>query len=275
MSVLESRPVTELTSGQLVEIMNLGFEDYILPARFQVPSFEARMGREHLDRNVSQVFYLDGQPAGVVLVNRRGWHSRIGAMGVAKAFRGKGYGGQMLAGVLEAARLRADKSVVLEVFEENHSAVALYTKLGFKVVRRLVGYSKTTESGAAKVLKKIDSLEFARRVAQEGEPNLPWMLAPETFAGYTEATAYSLDDRAFALVQDTPGQSFVLWGLLVPKSLRGQGWGRQMVMTLLSQLAGKNAQVVQIVPEGLAPEFFAHMGFVKTQLNQFEMRLEL
>lgn len=272
---MDSTPITAFTSSQLVEIMNAGFEDYIIPAHFQVAGFETRMTREHLDRNASLVFYVEEQPAGIVLVDRRGWQSRIGAMGVAKSFRGQGYGSQMLGKILEAARLRGDRSVVLEAFEENHAAVALYKKMGFRVTRRLVGYTKTAESGSPESLTEIDPLEFARTVAQEGDPDLPWMLTAETFAGYTAAKAYALEDKAFALVQDTPGQNFVLWAMVVRKSARRQGWGGRLARGLMNLHPGKNTQVVQIVPEGLAPAFFERLGFVKAQLNQVEMRLEL
>ncbi|MDX2007504.1 MAG: N-acetyltransferase [Meiothermus sp.] len=273
---LSSRPVTDLTSPDLVEVLNRGFEDYILPVQFQVVGLEQRMGREHLDRSASQVFYLDKQPVGVVMVDRRGWNSRIGAMGIAKPFRGRGLGKRMLGQIVQAARGRGDRDMVLEAFEDNTAAVRLYQSLGFRVTRRLVGYSKPAQDGGAETLTEIDPLEFSRIVGQEGDSEPPWMLAAETFAGYgAPSRAFALGGAAFALAQDTPGPSFILWGLVVRRALRRQGWGTRALEALMHLHAGKSCQVPQIVPEGLAPEFFARSGFALTQLNQVEMHLDL
>jgi hypothetical protein len=54
----------------------------------------------------------------------------------------------------------------------------------------------------------------ARIAASDGEPDLPWQLAPETFAGQVAPVrAYALEDTAFAAIRDTPGDSFVLHAL--------------------------------------------------------------
>ena len=68
------------------------------------------------------------------------------------------------------ARARGDHALLLEVIEQNTPAVKLYTSLGFRLVRRLVGYR--WEPGAARRMpgrvREIDPLELARVVHREG-----------------------------------------------------------------------------------------------------------
>jgi ribosomal protein S18 acetylase RimI-like enzyme len=54
---------------------------------------------------------------------------------VAADQRGRGLGNQLLNAFLEASRSRGYRSVVLSVEKENDSAIALYEKAGFKIVR--------------------------------------------------------------------------------------------------------------------------------------------
>ena len=56
-------------------------------------------------------------------------------IGVAADQRGRGLGNQLLNAFLEASRSRGYRSAVLSVETENDSAIALYEKAGFKIVR--------------------------------------------------------------------------------------------------------------------------------------------
>lgn len=273
--MITAQAALEFTSAELAAILTAGFEGYLLPVQFTAPGLERRMRPEHLDPAASKVFFLDARPIGAVMIARRGWNSRVAAMGIAKPFRAQGFGKQMLGQIVDEAKARGDHSLVLEVFEQNPAAVRLYQSVGFEISRRLLGYTKASETGTAANLTEIDPLEFARLVAIEGEANLPWMLSAETFAGYTKpARAFSLNDTAFAMVQEA-GNDFILWALLVRRLERRKGWGQQMLQALMHLHAGKNCRVVQIVPEELAPQFFAAVGFERHELNQFEMRLKL
>lgn len=278
---LTRRPAAEFTPAQLADCLTAGFEDYLIPARFTAEGLERRMRPEHLDPYASSVYLEGDRPAGVILIARRGWTSRVAAMGVAKPFRGRGVGRRMLEEALEEARARGDRRMLLEVFEQNPAAVRLYQAVGFRVTRRLLGYERPAEPGEAAGLVEIDPLDYARVAAREYEPDLPWMLAPETLCGWVApARAFRLGEAgsaeaAYALVNDTPGQSFLLWGLLVPAPGRRKGWGRRMVRALAALHGGKACRVVQVVPEDLAPQFLARLGFTPLPLNQFEMRHDL
>jgi hypothetical protein len=103
------------------------------------------------------------------------------AMAVAPDFRGRGLGKNVMKVVLEEAVLRKDRTMILEVFEQNPAAVSLYTGLGFRTVGRLLGYDFNPQGAGlrasdAEPLHEIDPLMVARLIVTEGEPDLPWML---------------------------------------------------------------------------------------------------
>ena len=56
-------------------------------------------------------------------------------IGVAARQRGRGLGNKLLRAFLEASRAKGYRSVVLSVEKENSSAISLYEKAGFKIVK--------------------------------------------------------------------------------------------------------------------------------------------
>lgn len=273
-----ARPLPEFTVAQAAAAMQHCFEGYIVPMRLTPQSWERWFRGDHLDPFASRIYERDGQPVAVLFICRRGWTSRVGGMAVAADARGHGLGRRVMRDAIDQARARGERALVLEVFEQNTPAVELYRSLGFRTGRRLVGYrwEPVTLEGPAGELREIDPLELARIAGREGEPGLPWMLAAETLSAATApARAYALEDRAFALIANPDVETLTLSALVVPRAHRRQGWGTRMLRALAAAFPGKPMQAVAIVPEDLAPEFFARAGWERQALNQFEMRLEL
>lgn len=269
-----ARAIFEFNSVQLAEILTRCFEGYLMPVQMNAEAFERRFRAEHLDAVSSFVYSQNDLPQGIILISRRGKNSRVAAMGVATSARGQGLGRKMLQNALDAAQVRRDQSLVLEVFEQNTKALGLYKSLGFEVVRNLVGYTRPAQRGEPCNLVEIDALEFSRVAAIESAANLPWMLTSENFAGQS-ARAFQLENAAFALVSDTAGSSFILWALVVRQPLRRQGYARRLLDGLTNLFAGKECRVVQVVPDDLAHEFFKNLGFSVLELRQFEMKHQL
>lgn len=281
---ISTRPVAEHTSADVAAAVTRSFEGYLVPIRMTAQGFERRFRGEDLDPFASRVLSNeDGSLIGVLLVARRGWTSRIAAMGLAPEARGKGLGRWLLNRAVAEARARGDRAVLLEVIEQNTPAVRLYESAGFRSLRRLVGYRKEsagmapdTAPNPGEILSEIDPLDFSRIVAREGEPDLPWMLAAETLSAASfPQRAFALDGRAFALIHDPSAETLGLAALVVPRADRRQGLGSRLVRALEAAFPGKPWAVSAIVPEDLAPGFFPKLGWELQKLSQFEMRLEL
>ena len=254
------------------------FEGYVVPVRLTPEAWERRFRAEHLDPFASRIYHREDAVAAVLFVTRRGWTSRVGGMGVAAAERGKGLGRRVMEDAVEGARSRGDHALILEVIEQNPPAVALYRSLGFRTVRRLVGYRWTPAGGgaAADAIVEVDPLEVARVAAAEGDADLPYMLAAETMAGASApARGYRLEDRAWALVSNPGAETLSLATLVVPLAHRRQGWGTRMTRALAARFPGRPWAVTAIVPEDLAPGFFAAGGWQRSELSQWEMSLDL
>jgi ribosomal protein S18 acetylase RimI-like enzyme len=264
------RSLLEFNANEVSSILNDCFEGYLMPVQFTAQAVNLRFRAEHLDACSSFVYLKNDAPQGIILVARRGKQSRIAAMGVMTDARGQGLGRLMLTEALAAARDRADTNMKLEVFEQNTRALGLYQSLGFEITRRLVGYQRPENRGKQQNLVEIDALEFSRVAALEAEPDLPWQLMPENFAGQT-ARAFQLEDAAFALVSEA-GSSFFLWAIVVRKAFRSQGYGRRLLDGINYFFAGKECCIVQVIPENLASGFFSSLGFLVLDLKQFEMK---
>jgi ribosomal protein S18 acetylase RimI-like enzyme len=274
---LPSRPVAELTSAEVADAVTRSFEGYLVAIRFTPEAYERRFRNEHLDPYASRVYVRDGATIGVMLIARRGWTRRVAAMGFVPEARGQGLGRRVLGEVIAEARSQGERTVMLEVIDGNAPAMALYTKVGFRPIRRLVGFRWQPSPGPAPdAVTETDPLEIARAVCREGEENLPWMLSAETLAGAVPPLrAYRLEDRAFALTGDPKAENLALTALVVPRAHRRQGWGSRMLNALAARHPGRPWLISPVVPEDLAPGFFTRPGWDRNAISQWEMRLEI
>jgi GNAT superfamily N-acetyltransferase len=276
---ISERPVAECTAAQVADALTRSFEGYVVPVDVSARGYEQRFRPENVDPFSSYVYIRENRPVAVILIARRGWTSRVAAMAVAPEERGRGFGKRIISGAIREATRRADRTMLLEVFEHNTPAVNLYTRLGFRPLRRLVGYSREPGGAgpdAVDVPSELDTLDVARVVATEGETGLPWMLTAETLAGVVSpARAYHLNHRAYALIGDVGGNVISLTALVVPRAHRREGWATRLMWALYAQYPDKAWSIPQLVPEGLAPAFFAWSGWTLQDTNQLEMVLDL
>lgn len=277
---LTARTVAQCTSEEVTAAIVHGFQGYLVPMRLTPEKYETRFRAENLDPFASRIYYCEGVPAAIAMIARRGWTSRLAAMAVAPDFRGRGVGKWVMQIALEEAARRKDHSMILEVIEMNQAAVSLYSGIGFRRLRRLVGYDFLPESARDQGsdhqrLREIDPFSVARLIAEEGEPDLPWMLMPETLAALTQpAQAFHLDEIAFAVIADPKAEKVSIRALLVRKAHRRLGWGWRMLGALKALFAYRPLTVPALVPEDMAPGLFQRAGWQLQTLSQFEMKIE-
>lgn len=271
----ESKPASDYPIPALVEVLNHGFENYFVPIAFNVTAFMTMLRKDGLDLTSSRVLVADGQPVGIALIARRGWTSRLAAMGIAMETRGKGAGSWFMKHLIQEACDRGEWEMVLEVIEQNAAAVHLYEKCGFQIVRRLIGLiRKDASETQANELEQIDLRDAGRLITQYGLPNLPWQLSGESMSQMNPPARAYQKGQAYAVISNPDVKDVVIWSLLVEPDARGNGLGLDMLRTVIGAHAGKTMHVPALLPEELA-KVYERAGFEREELSQWQMRLVL
>jgi ribosomal protein S18 acetylase RimI-like enzyme len=273
----DTGPASNYPLPDLVKFLNHGFENYFVPIQFNTVTFLNMLRKDGIDLTASRVLIVDDQPCGIALIARRGWTSRLAAMGIAKEIRGQGAGSWFMDELIEEARQRGDHEMVLEVIEQNEPAVKLYRKSGFEIIRRLLGFirtSKEAEENERSDLYDMDLREMGRLISQYGLPDLPWQLSGESIAQLTPpASAYG-KGQAYVAVSNPDAEHIVIWSLLVEQDGRGNGLGTDMLKSVIANHAGRTWHVPAVSPEEFG-KVFERAGFEREELSQWQMRLTL
>lgn len=273
---LDTRPASDLPTPDLVQLLNLSFEGYVVPVHFENSLVMTMLRKDNVDLEASRILLADGQPSGIALIARRGWSSRLAVMGLAKEMRGKKAGSWLMENLIREARERGDHRMTLEVIEQNEAGVRLYKRHGFQVIRRLVSFVHQDAKQAAKNgLQELDLREIGRLVSLYGLPDLPWQLSGETIALLTPpARAYRTNDGACIAISNPKAEHVVIWSLLVEPDARGKGLAVELLKTVIANHPGRTWHVPAILPEELG-YVYERAGFRREELSQFHMELSL
>jgi hypothetical protein len=181
------------------------------------------------------------------------------------------------------AKTRGDRTMVLEVIEQNAAAVELYRACGFKEIRRLIGFAgpPAASFSISRDLLEVDPREVAAAVTNYGLPNLPWQLSGETLAQLAPPNvAYRLDDAWITL--SDPAQSVVtIRGLIAMPNAVGDGTppccNREaaLLRAVMAKHPGKDEWRFSAVwPEELAA-VIAPAGLPRSPFTQWQMHRAL
>lgn len=272
---LDTKPASDYPTPDLVQLLNLSFENYLVPVHFEPAQFLTMLRKDSVDLASSRVLLADEAPTGIALIARRGWTSRLAAMGITKEMRGKSAGTWFMERLIREARERGDREMALEVIEQNEAAVRLYRKCGFQTVRRLVGFKyQDAKQDAKNGLEEVDLRELGRLVSHYGLPNLPWQLSGETVALLTPPSRAFRWEKAYVAVSNPEAEHVAVWSLLVEPPARGNGLAAELLRRVMSSYAGRTWHVPAIFPEELGV-VFEQAGFQREELSQCQMSLSL
>ena len=272
----ESKPASDYPVPDLVTWLNQGFESYFVPIQFNVSQFLTMLRKDGLDLTASRVLRVDESPCGVALIARRGWTSRLAAMGISINMRSKGAGTWFMRQLFEDACERGEREMVLEVIEQNEPAVALYKRSGFQIVRRLVGFERSATSPELTIegmpLEEIDIRVAAGLISYFGLPDLPWQISGESIAQTNPPARAYKNGPAYAVISNPEAEHVVVWSVLVEPQARGKNLGVQMLKNVIANYPGRTWHVPAIFPEEFT-KLFERVSFQKEELTQWQMRL--
>ena len=275
MSPLSLKPANEFTIPQLADLMTRSFEGYFVPVNITDVIMLTMLRRDGVDLTSSRVILKDGELAGLALIARRGWTSRLAAMGIVSTARNGGTGTWAMQQLIVEAQARGDKEMLLEVIEQNTAGVKLYEKVGFTKIRRLVGYRlENPPVESEEELEEVDIREVARMVSYHGLKDLPWQLSGPTIAHHTPPSrAYRLND-AYCLISNPEATDVSISSVLVKARSRGAGLSAVLMRALFARFPNKVWHVSPIFPEEM-DVIFEQVGMTRETLSQWQLSLKL
>ncbi len=275
MSSFSLKSVLSFSLSETAALLTRGFEGYFVPIQIDGFALQTMIRRDGIDLSESRILLKDDEPAGVALIARRGWTSRLAAMGIVTGARNTGAGSWAMEKLVHDARARGDKELLLEVIEQNAPAVHLYQKFGFKIARRLVGYKlENPQATSDDELEEIDIREMGHLISAHGLSDLPWQISAETIALHTPPSrTYKLGD-AYVMLANLETEHVVIWSVLVKADARRAGQGSRLMRAAFSRFPNKTWHVPSLCPEEM-DGLFEKMGMIKEVLSQYQMGLKL
>ena len=275
MTSLSLKPSHEFTIPFLADLMTRSFEGYFVPVNITDIILLTMLRRDGVDLTSSRVIMKDNEPSGLALIARRGWTSRLAAMGIVSTARNGGTGTWAMQQLIAEAEARGEKEMLLEVIEQNTAGVKLYEKVGFTKVRRLVGYRlENPQVESNEELEEIGIHELAREISYHGLSNLPWQLSGTTIAHHTPPSrAFRLND-AYCLISNPDLTDVSISSVLVKTDSRGAGQSGVLMRALFARFPNKVWHVSPIFPEEMGI-IFEQVGMTRETLSQWQMSLKL
>jgi len=273
--LLSFTPAPKFPISQLADLLTRGFEDYFVPIHITEDVLLTMLRRDSIDLTASRVIRKDDDPIGIALIARRGWTSRLAAMGIVTHARNSGAGTWAMGKLIEEARERSERELLLEVIEQNTAGVKLYQKVGFKKMRRLVGYKlENPQVEAQHPLEEMDIRELGRLVTYHGLPDLPWQLSGATIMQHTPPARAFRINEAYCLISDPSVKHVAISSVLVKTRSRGAGLSGVLLRALFAQFPNKTWHVSAIFPEEMS-FIFEQAGMKREELLQWQMTLAL
>ena len=206
-------------------------------------------------------------PCGFGYIGRIGDISRLAGMGVLDTARRTGVARGLLRHLLDQARERGDRMMVLEVIEQNPPAYALYEKEGFRSLTRLCGWRRPPGGATNDLPQQLAEISLAvasQMPAVQEYPELPWQISRHAVAKLESARAF-VYERALAVISDP--------AVAGPIRIHAVS-SRQVLSAVLQRHFDREFFARPLFPETFGPEIFAPLGFTKEPLTQWLMRYE-
>jgi len=272
---LELVRLSDYGFAEAAELLNLGFADYFVRIELDKAALLHMVWHDGIDASSSRVVLRDGGAVGIALIARRGWSSRLGGMAVVPEARGRGVGKWLMAQLIAEAKARGERTMVLEVIEQNLPAIRLYQGCGFRTQRRLVSYTLLQAEDAPEAeLEEVDPRELGRLVTVYGLPDLPWQVSGESLAQIgPPSRAYKLGG-AYVAISDPSRPRVAVRGLVVEPGARHQGQAARLLRAVMAKHPGREWMVPALCPEEIGG-LFEKLGFEMGELAQLQMVLEM
>jgi ribosomal protein S18 acetylase RimI-like enzyme len=272
----EILPAHDLALAEQANVFTEAFAGYLAGSmKMNAESLARFLSAQGADLCYSRFIRTSGKLAGFGYINRTGNISRLSGMGVVPSARRAGAARHLLRHLVDEAKKRHDSAMMLEVFEQNSGAHALYSSNGFREITRLFGWRKKEDvdlsAATSDPLEEISLIAASQTESTLDYPEIPWQISRHAVAKLSAARAFRIGETV--IVIGDPSASPIRVHALINSS------GKIDEITsafsaVLPRFKGREFFAPAIFPERLG-EIFQTLGFTREPLNQFLMRRDL
>ncbi|MBU5299167.1 GNAT family N-acetyltransferase [Clostridium sporogenes] len=262
------------------------FSDYQVKMDLTILKFQYMLQRRGYVAKASMGAFNDETSVGFVLNGVRNWDGKLTAYdtgtGVIETYRKQGITSNMLLNVRQLFKEMGVEQYLLEVIQSNTSALQLYKKQGFKILRELECFhldkNKYNPITTYKVehVNMINSNEW-RELTEFWDFVPSWQNSIDSINAVSDAFIYSivrLDDNivGYGVIDKKTGD---IPQIAVNKNYRRKGIARSILTDLMKNTESYNINVINVDGESRSmKDFLLKLGF-ECGVSQYEMILKL
>ncbi|AUM94854.1 MULTISPECIES: GNAT family N-acetyltransferase [Clostridium] len=262
------------------------FSDYQVKMDLPILKFQYMLQRRGYVAKASIGAFNDETSVGFVLNGVRNWDGKLTAYdtgtGVIETYRKQGITSNMLLNVRQLFKEMGVEQYLLEVIQSNTSALQLYKKQGFKILRELECFhldkNKYNPITTYKVehVNMINSNEW-RELTEFWDFVPSWQNSIDSINAVSDAFIYSivrLDDNivGYGVIDKKTGD---IPQIAVNKNYRCKGIARSIFADLIKNTESYNINVINVDGESRSmKDFLLKLGF-ECGVSQYEMILKL
>jgi ribosomal protein S18 acetylase RimI-like enzyme len=267
----EIQPAHELPLAEQATVFNRAFAGYLAGWHDLDGEGAVRLiCAQGIDLCYSRFVRANGALVGFGFISRTGNVSRLAGMGVVPEARRSGAASFIVSHLLDEAKERSDEAMVLEVFEQNVPALALYRHHNFRDLMRLFGWRvHKFETHSTAAVEEISLLTASEMRSAVDFPDIPWQVSRHAVMKLADARAYKID-KACVVISNPKTPPIRIHALLGDSNA-----SRNALATVLGKFPGSEFFAPAIFPERFGAQLFQPLGFAREPLNQILMRHDL
>lgn len=273
----ETVPAAEISFAEQARIINAVFEGYVGGWH----DLTAETLTKFLCLQGADIFYSrfvrgNQEWAGLAYISRNGNILRLATMGIVPSARGSGASSTLINHLFEEMRSRGDKTMTLEVVQQNPRAVALYRRHHFRQTAQLIGW-RLGELAAIpnESLPEPEEIPVALALNAPNPrnyPEIPMQVSRFAIAKVEGTRAFRVGDVCVVIGNPTAAEVRV-HGFFS----QSHNWEnlRAALTSVIRQFPECTFFTPPVFLEEYGTQVFEPLGFAREPISQFYMRYDL
>lgn len=262
------------------------FSDYQVKMNLSLEKLQSMLRRRGYVSGISMGAFLETELVGFILNGLRSWNGiptvyDLGT-GVTAEFRKQGISSNLFARIKELLQENGVKQYLLEVINQNTSALELYKKQGFGVVRSFSCFRLDKDRSAAAKTHRVEHVDSFRSMDWERFKGywdcLPsWQNSIDSVNAVRDSMLFSVAylDGAIAGYGIVDRKTGDIAQLAVDRQYRGKGIARSIIADFIENTEPQKMFILNVDDEAESViESLKALSF-EFYIGQYEMMLEL